>query len=61
MGPFLASLCLLGSVLHATAKCDLSTSEFTRHGDYLVGGLFDIYQISSPIPHRRPEAIDCTR
>ncbi|CAG03198.1 unnamed protein product, partial [Tetraodon nigroviridis] len=61
MGPFLASLCLLGSVLHTAAQCDLSTSEFTRQGDYLMGGLFDLYHVGSPIPHHRPEAIDCTR
>lgn len=61
MGPFLASVCLLGSVLRTAAQCDLSTSEFRRTGDYLIGGFFDLYHVSSPIDHHRPEAIDCTR
>lgn len=60
MGPFLAGVCFLGSVLHA-AQCDLPASDFMLHGDYLIGGLFDLYHVSSPILHHRPEAVDCTR
>ncbi len=58
---FLASLCLLGSLLRVFAQCTVLTSEFQLEGDYLVGGLFDIHQASDPIHHNRPEAIDCSR
>lgn len=61
MGPFLAGVLLLGSVLHAAAQCDVPASDFMLHGDYLIGGLFDLYHVSSPILHQRPEAVDCTR
>lgn len=61
MGPFLVCVSLLASVVHAAAQCDLPASEFVLQGDYLIGGLFDLYHVSSPIYHRRPEAVDCTR
>lgn len=61
MGPSLVCVCLLASVVHAAPQCDLPASEFMLHGDYLIGGLFDLYHVSSPIHHRRPEAVDCTR
>nr|XP_033503183.1 taste receptor type 1 member 1-like [Epinephelus lanceolatus] len=57
MKPFLVSLYLLGTFLHALAQC---TSEFHLEGDYLLGGLFDIHHDSSPVYHDRPEAIDCS-
>lgn len=61
MKHFLASLCLLGFLLHALAQCTVPVSEFQLDGDYLIGGLFEIHQASPPLHHDRPEAIDCLR
>lgn len=58
---FLTSLCLLGSLLHTEAQCTGLASEFYLKGDYLMGGLFDIHDVTSPVHHDRPEAIDCSR
>ncbi|XP_070766879.1 taste receptor type 1 member 1-like [Enoplosus armatus] len=55
----LASLCLLGTFLHALAQCTVPASEFQLEGDYLIGGLFDIHHVSASVYHDRPEAIDC--
>ncbi|XP_070825154.1 taste receptor type 1 member 1-like [Chaetodon trifascialis] len=60
MEHFLASLCLLGSFLHAFAQCTAPASDFQLEGDYLIGGLFDIHQTSVPAYHDKPEAIDCS-
>uniref|UniRef100_A0A671TIM1 Taste receptor type 1 member 1-like n=1 Tax=Sparus aurata TaxID=8175 RepID=A0A671TIM1_SPAAU len=57
MKTFLASLCLLGSLLHTLAQC---TSEFHLEGDYLIGGLFDIHHVRDSVYLYRPEAIDCS-
>lgn len=54
-------LCVLGSLLHSAAQCASATSEFRLEGDYLVGGLFDIHHVTSPVPHTRPETLDCSR
>uniref|UniRef100_UPI0037E96C1C taste receptor type 1 member 1-like n=1 Tax=Semicossyphus pulcher TaxID=241346 RepID=UPI0037E96C1C len=56
----LAFLCLLELLLHALAQCTVSTSEFQLEGDYLMGGLFDIHHVITPVDHDRPEAIDCS-
>ncbi|XP_008287220.1 taste receptor type 1 member 1-like [Stegastes partitus] len=56
----LSTLCLLGSLLHASTRCTAPASEFHLQGDYLIGGLFDIHHASSPPHHTRPEAIDCS-
>uniref|UniRef100_UPI0037E7AD62 taste receptor type 1 member 1-like n=1 Tax=Semicossyphus pulcher TaxID=241346 RepID=UPI0037E7AD62 len=61
MEQFLASLSLLGSLLHACAQCTAPASEFQLEGDYLIGGLFDIHHVSAPVYNDRPEAIDCSR
>uniref|UniRef100_A0A672FDY2 Taste receptor type 1 member 1-like n=1 Tax=Salarias fasciatus TaxID=181472 RepID=A0A672FDY2_SALFA len=37
-----------------------AVSEFHLEGDYLIGGLFDIHPVSTPLRHLRPEAIDCS-
>ncbi|XP_070696222.1 taste receptor type 1 member 1-like [Pempheris klunzingeri] len=60
MEHFLASLCFLGSFLHASAQCTVPATEFKLEGDYLIGGLFDIHHVSAPVYHHRPEAIDCS-
>uniref|UniRef100_A0A3B5AYA7 G-protein coupled receptors family 3 profile domain-containing protein n=1 Tax=Stegastes partitus TaxID=144197 RepID=A0A3B5AYA7_9TELE len=60
MKHILSCLCLLGSFLHALTRCTVPASEFHLKGDYLIGGLINIHQISSPLYHNRPEAIDCT-
>uniref|UniRef100_A0A667YII8 Taste receptor, type 1, member 2, tandem duplicate 1 n=1 Tax=Myripristis murdjan TaxID=586833 RepID=A0A667YII8_9TELE len=58
---FLAALCLLGSLLHASPECTVPSSEFQLQGDYLLGGLFNVHHASSSIVHDRPEAVDCSR
>uniref|UniRef100_UPI003AB004FA taste receptor type 1 member 2.2 n=1 Tax=Centroberyx gerrardi TaxID=166262 RepID=UPI003AB004FA len=60
MKHFLASLCLLGSLLLAVPQCTLPASEFHLQGDYLLGGLFDVHHAIGSIVHVRPEAIDCS-
>ncbi|XP_062282677.1 taste receptor type 1 member 1-like [Scomber scombrus] len=60
MKHFLVSLCLLESLLHALTQCTVPASEFQLEGDYLIGGLFNVHQVSGPIYHYRPEAIDCS-
>lgn len=61
MKDFLASLCLLRSLLPVLAQCVVPASEFNLKGDYLLGGLYDIHQVSASIYHDRPEAIICSR
>ncbi|XP_029975147.1 taste receptor type 1 member 1-like [Salarias fasciatus] len=56
----LGFLSLLGSVLNAVPRNTVLSSEFQLDGDYLLGGLFDIHHVSSPLHLDRPEAIDCT-
>lgn len=56
-----ASLCLLGFLLPVLAQWNVPVSEFRLGGDYVLGGLFDIHQLSSPIYHDKPETIDCSR
>uniref|UniRef100_A0A4W6G6B7 G-protein coupled receptors family 3 profile domain-containing protein n=1 Tax=Lates calcarifer TaxID=8187 RepID=A0A4W6G6B7_LATCA len=60
MKHFLAPLCLLGTFLYASAQCTVSASKFQLEGDYLIGGLFDIHHVSTPVYYDRPEAIDCS-
>ncbi|XP_071331859.1 taste receptor type 1 member 1-like [Trachinotus anak] len=60
MEHFLPSLCLLGSLLHALTQCTVPSSEFQLQGDYLIGGLFDIHYVSTPVYHDRPETINCS-
>ncbi|XP_029975171.1 taste receptor type 1 member 1-like [Salarias fasciatus] len=60
MVQILGFLCLLGSVLNAVPRNTVPSSEFQLDGDYLLGGLFDIHHVSSPLHLDRPEAIDCT-
>ncbi|XP_040914329.1 taste receptor type 1 member 1-like [Toxotes jaculatrix] len=60
MKHFLASLCLLGSLLHTSAQCTAPSPEFQLEGDYLIGGLFDIHQLNASVHHDRPEATDCS-
>ncbi|XP_037630030.1 taste receptor type 1 member 1-like [Sebastes umbrosus] len=60
MKQFLASLCVLGTFLHALAPCTVPASEFQLDGDYLLGGLFDVHHVNAPVYHDRPEAIDCS-
>ncbi|XP_034733615.1 taste receptor type 1 member 1-like [Etheostoma cragini] len=59
MKPFLVSLCLLETLLHALAPC-VPVSEFQLDGDYLLGGLFNVHHDSDHVYHGRPEAIDCS-
>lgn len=61
MSHLVASLCLLGFLLPALAQCNVPVSEFRLGGDYVLGGLFDIHQLSSPVYHDKPETIDCSR
>ncbi|XP_034551247.1 taste receptor type 1 member 1-like [Notolabrus celidotus] len=60
MNLFLASLCLLGAFIHALAQCTVPGAEFHLDGDYLIGGLFDIHHITTPVSYDRPEAVDCS-
>nr|XP_046253759.1 taste receptor type 1 member 1-like [Scatophagus argus] len=57
---FLAFLCQLGCFLHALAEYTVPASEFQLEGDYMIGGLFDIHHVNSPVYHDRPEAIECS-
>lgn len=56
-----ASLYLLGFLLPVLAQFNIPVSEFHLRGDYVLGGLFDIHQLSSPVYHDKPETIDCSR
>ncbi|XP_026188616.1 taste receptor type 1 member 1-like [Mastacembelus armatus] len=58
MKHFLVSLHLLGSFLQIMSQCTVPRSEFHLEGDYLVGGLFDIHEVTAKL-HNRPEAINC--
>ncbi|XP_018544356.1 LOW QUALITY PROTEIN: taste receptor type 1 member 1-like [Lates calcarifer] len=60
MKRFLATLCLLGFLLHVSTQCTVPASEFQLEGDYLIGGLFDIHHDNAPVYYDRPEAIDCS-
>lgn len=61
MEEHIASLCVLGCLLHAAAPSSVPTSEFRLQGDYLIGGLFDIHHVSLPTFHKRPETLECSR
>lgn len=54
-----ASLCLLEFLLPVLAQRNVS--HFHLGGDFVVGGLFDIHQLSSPAYHDKPETVDCSR
>nr|XP_046253757.1 taste receptor type 1 member 1-like [Scatophagus argus] len=60
MEHFLAFLCLLGLLLHALALYTVPVSEFHLEGDYMIGGLFDIHHVNSPVYHDKPKATDCS-
>ncbi|XP_029975143.1 taste receptor type 1 member 1-like [Salarias fasciatus] len=60
MVQILAFVCLLGSVLNDVPQNTIPSSEFQLDGDFLLGGLFNIHHVSSPLHLHRPEAIDCT-
>lgn len=61
MSPLVASLCLLGFLRPVLAQDSIPVSEFRLGGDYVLGGLFDIHQLSSAVYHDKPETIDCAR
>ncbi|XP_020501662.1 taste receptor type 1 member 1-like [Labrus bergylta] len=56
----LVFLSLLGMFLHALAQCNVTASEFNLDGDHLIGGLFEIHPVDDPVPHDRPETIECS-
>ncbi|RVE70362.1 hypothetical protein OJAV_G00063700 [Oryzias javanicus] len=53
----LSSLFLLGFFFHAQTQCK---SEFNLKGDFIIGGLFDIHDVSETVHHDRPEVINCS-
>ncbi|XP_074536724.1 taste receptor type 1 member 1-like [Halichoeres trimaculatus] len=57
---FFSFLYLLGSLLYALVQCTVPASEFRLNGDYLIGGLFDIHHVSTPVNNNRPVAVDCS-
>lgn len=61
MNRLLATLCLLGLFLPVLAQRNVSMSQFRLGGDFVLGGLFDIHQLSDPFYHDKPETIDCSR
>lgn len=61
MSLLVASLCLLELLLPVLAQRNIFVSQFHLGGDFVVGGLFDIHQLSSPVYHDKPETIDCSR
>lgn len=61
MSHLLATLYLLGLIVPLSAQYNVCVSEFYLGGDFLLGGLFDIHQLSSPFYHDKPETIDCSR
>ncbi|XP_013857092.1 taste receptor type 1 member 1-like [Austrofundulus limnaeus] len=56
----MAYLYLLGCFLHFLMSEAVTSSEFEVDGDYLIGGLFDIHQVSGTDYHHRPETITCS-
>nr|XP_046253758.1 taste receptor type 1 member 1-like [Scatophagus argus] len=56
----LSFLCFLGCLLQALAPYTVPASQFQLEGDYIIGGLFDIHQVSETVFHDRPEAIECS-
>ncbi|XP_041859970.1 taste receptor type 1 member 1-like [Melanotaenia boesemani] len=60
MKHFVAPLCLVGLFLIAMTQCTVPASEFQLDGDYLIGGLFDIHQVSTPLHQNRPQALSCS-
>lgn len=53
-------VCLLGLFLQALTQ-PAAASEFSLDGDFLIGGLFDIHQISDTFFQDRSETITCSR
>ncbi|KAK2851219.1 hypothetical protein Q5P01_007495 [Channa striata] len=53
-------LCFTRSFLQVLTQCTIQASEFNLDGQYLLGGLFDIHQVSAAVYHDRPEAIECS-
>ncbi|XP_015233219.1 PREDICTED: taste receptor type 1 member 1-like [Cyprinodon variegatus] len=52
-------VCLLGLFLQALTQ-PATASEFSLDGDFLIGGLFDIHQISDTVFQDRSETITCS-
>uniref|UniRef100_A0A7N6BJS5 G-protein coupled receptors family 3 profile domain-containing protein n=1 Tax=Anabas testudineus TaxID=64144 RepID=A0A7N6BJS5_ANATE len=48
------------TVLLNTSFESREPSEFQLEGDYLIGGLFNLHYVTSPIYYDRPEAFDCS-
>ncbi|KAM4570609.1 taste receptor type 1 member 1-like [Fundulus diaphanus] len=60
MKHFLAAVFVVGFSLCDFTNSTPRPSEFHLEGDYLLGGLFDIHYVTSPLNPKRPEAIDCS-
>ncbi|KAM4570608.1 taste receptor type 1 member 1-like [Fundulus diaphanus] len=56
----LAAVFVVGFSLCDFTNSTPRPSEFHLEGDYLLGGLFDIHYVTSPLNPKRPEAIDCS-
>lgn len=61
MSHLVASIFLLGFLLPVLEQRNVTVSRFHLGGDFVVGGLFDIHQLSSLVYHDKPETIDCSR
>ncbi|XP_015233222.1 PREDICTED: taste receptor type 1 member 1-like [Cyprinodon variegatus] len=61
MYKILAPVFLLGYLLPVHALTESApASEFILEGDFLIGGLFDIHQVSDNLSPDRPEVITCS-
>ncbi|KAM4571013.1 taste receptor type 1 member 1-like [Fundulus diaphanus] len=59
MNGILAQVCLLGYLLQALTE-PVPASEFVLDGDFFLGGLFDIHQVSDGLSQDRPQAFACS-
>ncbi|MEQ2283932.1 hypothetical protein AMECASPLE_016570 [Ameca splendens] len=59
MNTILAQVCLLGHLLLAWTE-PIPASEFGMNGDFFIGGLFGIHQVSHSLSQDRPETITCS-
>ncbi|XP_020778156.2 taste receptor type 1 member 1-like [Boleophthalmus pectinirostris] len=61
MTSLIAALFLMDHIVSAVSQCTVPDSEFSLAGDFLIGGLFDVHDVTEEVSHLLPDAIDCSK
>uniref|UniRef100_A0A3B4AKA7 G-protein coupled receptors family 3 profile domain-containing protein n=1 Tax=Periophthalmus magnuspinnatus TaxID=409849 RepID=A0A3B4AKA7_9GOBI len=61
MTSLIAALFLMDYILSSVSPCTVTDSEFSLAGDFLIGGLFDVHDVTEEVSQHMPEAINCSQ